>query len=199
MIPPFFAQAADSSGDAQDAPWWVLILVVIALVLVIVSLVLRASARRKGAPQEPSWKDEARDGYQDARWLTENLTDEFAAWMGDQKGSGAEGSPSSRNDEIAAALQERTTAAHDHLFALAAKAPDRRAKELADEAATQLSALRRAVEERSDARGAYSATDNADTKALSDARAREVRATASLYRVREAAQAAVEGLHGLTR
>lgn len=175
------------TGD-NETPWWVLLIVLGGLFILIIAL-LAGSRRKTSSPAAtPAWRTHARNGYAEARWLSDNLTESLAIWHGDAEfeEGGDLTATDAANTKIWAQLDGRTQDATAELYALeAASGPGSPALEAARRTTTAVNETYAATTERSDARLAYrtaaESPDAADQAAeLTAARDREVRASGQL-------------------
>ena len=155
----------------------------------------------------PTWKELARSGYADSRWLFDHLTESLALWRGnakyDQKtdvGATAE----TASAETWQKLSGHMNAATDHLYALEAAAPDTRTAETARGVVDRLNETRAAVDARAEARYAYRATEaegegqpDRSTR-LAAARDREQRSSENLTESRRRLAEALTSLSAIT-
>ncbi|MCB1247302.1 MAG: hypothetical protein KDB69_08555 [Acidimicrobiia bacterium] len=190
-----------SDEPIERAPWWLLILVVVAVVLIVIAL---ASGRRpKPVPVATvSWKDHARMGYAEARWMNDTLTEDLAVWRGNALVDDTTAVGSTAGTGLAeswAQLAGRMDRCRSHLYALEAAAPDPRSAQSARRAVETVTSLRAAVDARADARAGYrNAEDSgASPEQLIEARDREIRTSTNLHRDREAAATALRDLSTL--
>jgi hypothetical protein len=173
-------------------------------------VVLARSGKKKDvtvANAAPSWKDLARGGYADSRWLFDHLTEALAIWRGnaqyDQKtevGSTAE----TANAETWGQLAGRMSSATDQLYGLEAAAPDTRTAQSARSVVDRLNDTRAAVDARAESRHAYrvaegEAAGQADRSAqLSSLRDRELRSSENLTESRRRLAEALTSLSAIT-
>ena len=81
--------APDDEAD-DETPWWLLLLVLFSLIVIIASLIRRGSRKKVTVvPGAPTWKDHARAGYADARWLYDAMAEDVAVWRGNAQFDGA--------------------------------------------------------------------------------------------------------------
>jgi hypothetical protein len=181
---------AGGGGD-DTTPWWLLIVIGAAFLILIVALVSRGS--KKSPPQTASrltWKDHGRQGYADARWLYDAMSDDVAIWRGNAQFDGvtAVGATASTGKaELWNEIGPRLDGARSSLYALEAAAPDPQTAQSAQVTVNSMMTVRSALDSRADARAAYraaevNAADNPQT--LMDARDREVRASTNLNQAR---------------
>jgi hypothetical protein len=179
--------APPDAGDSET-PWWVLLIVLGGLFILIVAL-LAGSGKKAPTPAAiPAWKAHARNGYAEARWLADNLTESLAIWHGDAEFEERDGTlaTDAANAKIWAQLDPVKQRATAELYALeAAAGPGSPALEAAQRTSAAVNETYAATTERSDARLAYrtvaGSSEAADQAAdLTGARDREVRASAQL-------------------
>jgi hypothetical protein len=203
LIPIILAMAAllaacdDGSGDTGprgDAPWWLLIVVVGGLVVVLVSLLVRG-AKRDRAPDLTIWKNNARTGYAQARWLYDAMGEELAVWRGTvMAGSDEVESTSSLQAGTWSQLPRRYDTALDALYRLEAAAPDNRTSNASRAVSVSLRSTRAALDDRADARRSHLAQEAGDAEALKAARDREVRTSMNLATQRRSFAEAIDRL-----
>jgi len=194
------AAACDDAGadDAarERAPWWLLIIVAGGLIIVLVALVLRG-AKRDRAPDLTIWKNNARTGYAQSRWLYDAMDEDMAVWRGTTMA--ADTAPEAAGigrSRTWADLPKRYDAAKDALYRLEASAPDHRTANAARDIGRALRATRAAFDDRADARLAYLRleTESRDPSAMVSAREREVRTSMRLSEARIEFADAIEHL-----
>lgn len=206
QAPDTTAAPGDTTAPEEDGetPWWILILVGIGLLLLIGALVSRGSkSTTPAAPPPVTWKDHARRGYADARWLYDNMTEDLAVWRGNATFEGATDAGETAGTSRAQAWTDVTAKyakASDELYALEASAPDNNTALVAQNAVAALKATRQAVDARADARLSYRKADaeGAPSTDLADARDREVRASRNLADARSAYAKALTDLSTIT-
>ncbi|MFV1969520.1 MAG: hypothetical protein ACC683_00795 [Acidimicrobiia bacterium] len=202
---PDTTQAPDTTvpegDDADTTPWWVLLLVLGAFLVLIIAFVSRGSKKKVVVgPPPTSWKDSARRGYADARWLYDAMSEDLAIW----RGNATFDSTTEFGATAATALADtwrqldgRIGKASDHLYSLEAAAPDQRTAQAANAAVASMRSVRTAVDARAEARMNYrtvQARSDTDQIALQDAREREVRASRNLAEARSAYGTALTNL-----
>jgi hypothetical protein len=182
----------DQTEGVGNVPWWLLILVSVALITIVVALT-RGGSKPSPVIQPVTWKDLARESFANTRWLSDALTEELALWRGNPPVGDAGSAVASTWSQVA----NRMETAKSNLYALEASAPDTNTAARARTTVDALIALRSAVDERAAARANYRAVEsdpNADTASMINARDREIRATSSLYRARASLAEALNGL-----
>lgn len=201
------ATIADTAAPTQT-PWWVLIIVGGALLMMIVSFGWRGNKAKvveRTPPGAPTWKDHARAGYADARWLYDAMEEDLALWRANtQFSESGDVHPSvgTSRAETWQGLAVRINHARDHLHALEAAAPDAGTAEVARTTLTTLTAVRTALDARAESRYAYRTMETAprdpassDARSvLIEARDHEVRASTNLNRARSEYAAALTAL-----
>ncbi len=161
LVAPLFGVAASTTGTSEDssvAPWWILVVVFVALAVLIGSLVWRGNRHRAPLPVNPTdWKTHARTGYIDARWLYDSMGEDLAVWLGNglDKSSSASDDRTSTYEATWSAVPGRLETAREHLYALEATAPDHGAAEIARTAVSALLESRAELDRRAKARAAY--------------------------------------------
>lgn len=214
LVLVFFVAACDGAttptlpGDGSDtvvgvpsptdAPWWILIVLGIALLILLVSLVSRGNKNRVVAAAPPSaktWKDHARAGYVDARWLYDAMGEDLALWRGNVQFDGTTdvgATAGTSRAETWRDLSVRLDRARDNLYALEAAAPDPATAEAARTTVTTMMGVRTALDARAESRFAYRTAEATSTEAdstetpsaLMEARDREVRASTNFNRAK---------------
>ena len=139
----------------------------------------------------PTWKDNARKGYAEARWLYDAMGEDVAVWRGNAQfdGTTAVGaSASTGRAEDWTEMQRRLGEASDALYALEAASPDTRTAEAARATIDTMRDTRDKVDARAEARFAYRKAEDAGASQedLIQARDREVRASRNLADSRSA-------------
>jgi hypothetical protein len=176
-------------GGDSDTPWWLLIVIGLALLILIVALVGRGNKKVIVAAPVATWKDNARKGYADARWMYDAMGEDMAVWRGNAQFDGSTAVDASAATNKAATwseLQTRFGTASDALYALEAGAPDTKSADAARSTIATMKTTRDAIDARAEARFGYrtSETAGADQAALVEARDREVRASRNLTEAR---------------
>lgn len=175
----------------------------VGLLIVIIALVSRGGKKTTVvATAMPTWKDNARKGYADARWLYDAMGEDIAVWRGNAQfdGTTAVGaSAATGRAEDWAEMQRRFGEASDALYALEAAAPDSRSADAARATITSMRDTRDKVDARAEARFAYRTSEAADVEQsqLVEARDREVRASRNLANARSAYAKALTNLSGI--
>ncbi len=179
------------TSDDESPPWWLLILLGVALVLLIAAFVSRGkSAPAAGVAAAPTWKDHARAGYAASRRLYDSMGEDMAVWRGNAQFDDATtvgDTAATSKAETWAQLSAALTKASDSLYALEAAAPDPRTAETARTTVTKMLAVRSALDARSEARFAYRTTEavpEQQAPVLAEARDREIRASRNLIEAR---------------
>ena len=189
--------------DADTTPWWLLLLVVGGFLILIIALVSRGSKKKVVVTPPPTtWKDNARKGYAEARWLYDAMGEDMAVWRGNAKFDGTAdvgASAGTSRSETWVNLNTRMATATDALYALEASAPDTRSAEAASTSVAALRGVRDALDARAESRFAYRSTEAGSPAegALTDAREREVRSSRNLVEARNSLAAALTNLSTL--
>jgi hypothetical protein len=196
--------AVDGENADSETPWWLLLLVLAGFLLLIVAFVSRGSRKNAVvAPPPVSWKDNARSGYADARWLYDAMTEDLAVWRGNALFDAETGTPPATGTSLGNTWQQldgRMGQAGDELYALEASAPDQRAAQLASVTISTMRALRSTMDARAASRMNYRTTESGGGEgegSLSDAREREVRSSRNLAEARSAFGTALTNLSTL--
>lgn len=196
-------QTSGRRGD-PDTPWWILIVVAVALVVLIVAFVSRGNRDRGPKPlSELTWKEHARAGYVEARWLYDAMTEDIAVWRGNS-GFGAKERSASADGTSAAdtwsQLSVRLDRARESLYALDVAAPDRRAGDAAVAVVEAMLEVRSSLDVRAEARVAYREAEAEETQVaglLIAARDREIRASTKFNSARTTYARALTALSDL--
>lgn len=190
---PDTTAAPDGESADDSTPWWLLILVGVGFVILLIALVSRGSKEKVVvATAAPTWKESARRGYADARWLHDAMTEDLAIWRGNATADHATAAAATAGTAKAATwaqLETRVASASDHLYALEAAAPDQRTGQAASGTITTMHALRASIDARAESRANYrsvQAQAGGEASALGDAREREVRSSQNLAEARSA-------------
>lgn len=189
-------------GAEEETPWWILILVGLGILVIIVMLVRRGSRQTPTAPTPLTWKDHARRGYAEARWLYDAMSEDVAVWRGNARFDGTtdlDASAGTSRAETWASMSTRLGAASDELYALEAMAPDGRTADAARSTISTMRRTREALDARAEARHAYrvAESEHAPDADLREARDREVRASRNLAEARTAYAGALRDLSTL--
>lgn len=194
--------APDDETD-DETPWWLLLVVFFALLVIVMSLIRRGSRKKVTVvPGTPTWKDHARAGYADARWLYDAMGEDVAVWRGNAQfdGSTAVGASAGTGQaETWSGMQSAMDRASAALYQLEASAPDNRSAEAARSTIATMRATRAALDSRAEARYTYrkSESEGADQATLVESRDREVRASRNLTEARNAYASALTNLSTL--
>lgn len=188
---PDTTPAADTD-ESSTAPWWILILIGVALLLLIVSFAARGNKNKvvTATPSVKTWKDFARAGYADARWLYDGMGEDMALWRGNAQFEGTTDVGATAGTSRAETWRElsgRLDRARDNLYALEAAAPDPATAEMARATVTTMLDVRSALDARAESRFAYRTAEAAATETssnLTEARDREVRASTNFNRAK---------------
>jgi hypothetical protein len=188
-------------GEESTTPWWLLILVGLAFLALIIAFVSRGSKKKiVVAPPPVTWKENAREGYADARWLYDAMSEDLAIWRGNAKFDATADVGATAGTSLADAWQQldgRIGQASDHLYALEAAAPDQKTSEAASATVSSMRAVRKAIDGRAEARMNYRTVDapgDAESTTLQDAREREVRSSRNLAEARSSYGSALTNL-----
>jgi len=202
------ATTAAPDAEDNDADWWVLLIVLGGLV--ILGVAIARGGRKKNvyvAPVSPGWKPKARDGYADARWLYDSMTEDLAIWRGNAQFDGTTESGSTAETAQADtwnALAPKMDRARDALYGLEGAAPDKRTAQTAEAVVVALAAARTALDARAETRYNYrtveASGDDAELrpKALAEARDRELRTAQTLAESRRTLAETITALSTLT-
>jgi len=192
---------APEDSEAASTPWWLLVLVLGAFLVLLIAFISRGSKKRVVvAPPPTSWKDSAREGYADARWLYDAMSEDLAIWRGNATFDSKVEVGATAATALADTwhqLDGRIGKASDHLYSLEAAAPDQRTAQAANATVAAMRSVRTAVDARAEARMHYRTIESgaeADALALQDAREREVRSARNLAEARGAFGGALTNL-----
>ncbi len=194
---------AGEDGESTT-PWWLLLVVVGAFGILIIAFVSRGSKKKiVVAPPPTTWKDNARRGYADARWLYDAMSEDLAIWRGNATYDSTAAVGATAGTALAETWQQldsRISKASDNLYALEAAAPDQRTSQAASTVVASMRSVRRSVDDRAEARMNYRTVEagaDAGQIVLQDAREREVRASRNLAEARSAYGTALTNLSTL--
>jgi hypothetical protein len=157
----------------------------VGLVLIFVLLGwLMGRSRKPAAPAPvtaPTWRDHLREGYGEARWLSDNMTEELAIWRGNSLADTAVSEAGTAMADRWGQLDIRVNRARDLLYQAEAAAPDPTTSQLVRDAIVRLDAARTALDARAEARlGATRTPDDAgaaERERISSTNVAEARAT----------------------
>jgi hypothetical protein len=201
--PPSTEEPAESEGEGlpTEAIW--IGLGVLLLFLVIGWLMGRS---RKSTPLPAvaapvvTWKDHTREGYSQARWLYDSLTDDLAVWRGNALFEGIPDPSASAGTSLAATwaqLSDRTDKATNSLYRAEAAAPDQMSAETIRNVITALQTSRSAVDARAEARLKSRGVDGSDQAAATQAANRERLAAGNLTDARAQVAGALTALSAI--
>lgn len=164
------------------------------LLFLLIGWLMGRSRRSSQAPPvapaagPPTYKDFAREGYADARWLLDNLTEELAVWRGNALFEGRTGSEDAAASALAAhwaQVDTRHDQATRQLYQAEASAPDQTTSATVRTAIDALNATRAAVDARAEARFASRGIGEGDQFAMAQAADRERLAASNLATARQ--------------
>lgn len=183
--------APNGATSQASTPWWLLPFVLSSFLILLLALVWRGSKRSPALTSSSHiWREDARKGYTEARWLYDALSEDLATWRGNAMFEGT----SEGGAKAASALADtwrridtRLGRASDSLYSLEVTAPDRATVEAANATVAAMREVRRAVDARAESRTHYrtvEAESSIGETVLIDAREREVRASRMLAEAR---------------
>lgn len=154
----------------------------------LIGILIGRSRKKKAATPPPvpvtekmGFKDYARDGYSESRWMLDALSDELAIWRGNALFDGSTGPEDSAGTALAstwAQLDDRMNRAVDQLYRAEASAPDQNTSQLVRTTVDALHATRSAVDARAQAR--FNTRQTEDQFAMAEAGERERLASSNL-------------------
>jgi hypothetical protein len=180
------------TGSGVDAPAiWVVLGLVSAFVLL---GWLMGRTRRPSPPAAvttPTWKDHLRDGYGEALWLREGMTEELAVWRGNSLADPTSETAGTAMSDRWGQVDVRMSRARNHLRRAEAAAPDPTAARSIGDCVQRLDAVRASLDARAQARlQAFGLGDSASGD-------RERIASANLTESLAALDEALESISGL--
>ncbi|MFZ0012857.1 MAG: hypothetical protein WAL25_01960 [Acidimicrobiia bacterium] len=182
----------ETDGGLDASAIWV----VVGLVLVFVLLGwLMGRSRKPAAPapvSAPTWRDHLREGYGEARWLSDNMTEELAVWRGNSLADTAVAGAGTAMADRWNQLDIRVNQARDLLYQAEAGAPDPTTSRLIRDAIVRLDAARASVDARAEAR-----LDATRSPGDAGAAERERISSTNLAEARAAQAEALSSLSGL--
>jgi hypothetical protein len=153
-----------------------------------------------GAAAAVTWKDHTREGYSEARWLYDGLTEDLAVWRGNALFEGKADTGAAAGTALAdtwAQLGARTNKATDSLNRAEAAAPDPNSAETIRGVVAALLATRSAVDARAEARFSSRGVDATDQNAAAQAAERERLASGTLTEARAQLSTALTALSAI--
>lgn len=150
---PDTAAPDNGDGDGLEASTiWVVAGLVVAFILL---GWLMGRSRKPAAPAPvsgPTWKDHLREGYTEARWLDDAMTEELAIWRGNSMARAETTQPGTGLADRWGQLDSRMNRARDGLYKAEAAAPDQTSSQLVRNTIVALDATRTAIDARAEAR-----------------------------------------------
>ena len=184
--------ATEVPGESEDETNWALLIGLFLVAFLLIGLVIGRSRKGTAVPVPDSgkktFKDYIRDGYSEARWLFDGLTDELAIWRGNALyDSRTEADDSAGTAMLAtwSQLDERMNQATDRLYRAEAAAPDQNTAQTVRATISALGETRAAVDSRAEARLNTRQTDTTDQMALAEAGERERLSSTNLGETRQ--------------
>jgi len=194
--------AAEAPGESEGDTNWPLLVGLFLLVFLLVGMVIGRSRKKTPVPvpisAEKTFKDYARDGYSEARWLLDGLTDELAIWRGNALYDHRTEADDSAGTAMLATwsqLDDRMNQATDHLYRAEAAAPDQNTAQTVRATISALGETRTALDARAEARFNTRQMETTDQVALAEAGERERLSSTNLAGTR---QKLSDGLLGLS-
>ena len=191
--PPVTEAQAEGEGEGISPEALYIGLGILLLFLVIGWLMGRSRKRAPAPAAAPTpagaktYGDYVRDGYSEARWLFDALTDELALWRGnalfDDRTAPEDSAGTSMADRWAQ-IDSRMNNATDQLYRAEAAAPDQATAATVRQTVDALSAARTAVDGRAEARFNTRGVAADDQHALAQAAERERLASSTLAEAR---------------
>ncbi len=186
--PPATEAPAESEDEGEGLPPEV-IWIGLGLLLIVLLIGWLMGRSRKSAPSPAAaapvvtWKDHTREGYSQARWLYDNLTEDLAVWRGNALFEESPDTGAIAGTSLAATwaqLTDRTDKATNSLYRAEAAAPDRTSAETIRNVIAALQTSRTAVDARAAARLNFRGVDGSDQTAATQAADRERLASGNL-------------------
>lgn len=186
--PPTGETPDESEGETN----WPLLIGLFLLAFLLIGMILGRSRKKAAVPPpvsgERTFKDYVRDGYSEARWLLDGLTDELAIWRGNALHEHRTATDDSAGTAMMATwsqLDDRMNQATDQLYRAEAASPDQNTAQTVRATISALGETRTAVDARAEARFTTRQVDAGDQLALAEATERERLASTSLIEARQ--------------
>jgi hypothetical protein len=199
--PPTSEAPEESEGETN----WVLWLGLFLLAFLLIGMIIGRSRKKTPVPvaatAEKTFKDYARDGYSETRWLFDGLTDELAIWRGNALYEHRTATDDSAGTAMLATwsqADDRMNQATDQLYRAEAAAPDQNTAETVRTTISALGETRTAVDARAEARLNTRQTESTDQVALAEAGERESLASTNLTEKRQKLNDALLALSAVT-
>ena len=192
--PPATEAPPTSETPAEDESEtnWLLLIGLFLLAFLLIGMIMGRSRKNAAVPlpvsTERTFKDYVRDGYSEARWLFDGLTDELAIWRGNALYDHRTGADDSAGTAMLATwsqLDDRMNQAKDELYRAEAAAPDQNTAQMIRATILAVGETRTAVDARAEARLGTRQTESADQSALAEAGERERLSSANLAEKRQ--------------
>ena len=192
--PPATEAPPTSETPAEDESEtnWLLLIGLFLLAFLLIGMIMGRSRKNAAVPlpvsTERTFKDYVRDGYSEARWLFDGLTDELAIWRGNALYDHRTGADDSAGTAMLATwsqLDDRMNQAKDELYRAEAAAPDQNTAQMIRATILAVGETRTAVDARAEARLSTRQTESADQAALAEAGERERLSSANLAEKRQ--------------
>jgi hypothetical protein len=197
--------ATETPDDSGDETNWVFLIGLFLVAFLLVGMIIGRSRKKTPVPVAAStkktFKDYARDGYSDARWLFDGLTDELAIWRGNALHEHRTATDDSAGTALMATwsqVDHRMSQATDQLYRAEAAAPDQNTAEMVRTTISTLGETRSAVDARAEARLSTRQTEATDQVALAKAAERERLASTKLTESRQKLNDALLALSALS-
>jgi hypothetical protein len=190
VAPPVAEEPAEGEDEGlpPEALW-----IGLGLLLIVLLIGWAMGRSRKSTPAPVAatpvvtWKDHIREGYSEARWLYDGLTEDLAVWRGNalfEGKSDAGAAAGTSFGETWAQLGDRTDKATDSLYRAEAAAPDQTSAETIRNLVAAFQTTRSAVDARVEARSNSRRVDTSDQTAAAQAAERERLASTNLTEAR---------------
>jgi len=192
--PPATEAPPTSETPAEDESEtnWPLLIGLFLLAFLLIGMIMGRSRKKAAVPlpvsTERTFKDYVRDGYSEARWLLDGLTDELAIWRGNALYDHRTGADDSAGTAMLATwsqLDDRMNQAKDELYRAEAAAPDQNTAQMIRATILAVGETRTAVDARAEARLNTRQTESADQADLAEAGERERLSSANLAEKRQ--------------
>jgi hypothetical protein len=145
-------------------------------------------AAAQGDEAKPTFKDQARDGYSESRWLLDSMTEELAIWRGNAQFDGQTEVGDTAATAMAsnwAQLETRMAAATSDLYRAEASAPDQNTAGTLRATITALNAVRAGIDARAEARLNSRNAEGQDLTVQAEAADRERLSASNLSEARQ--------------
>ncbi len=192
---------SEAPAEDESETNWPLLIGLFLLAFLLIGMIMGRSRKKAAVPvpvsAERTFKEYVRDGYSEARWLLDGLTDELAIWRGNALHDHRTEADDSAGTAMLATwsqLDDRMNQAKDELYRAEAAAPDQNTAQTIRATISALGETRTAVDARAEARLNTRQIESADQTALAEARERERLSSANLAEKRQKLNDALLGL-----